>query len=247
MIKEINFIKEVHFYEAVEALGAHNTQSPITFIPKYYGVLQSTETDGRRSSYIALENLSRNLKKPCVMDIKIGRQTFEPTVSEKKKQRNISKYIFQHEVGFRVTGFKTFMETDGSYTNVEKSFGRSLKPEQVKNGLKKFFWNGVRVRKDVVRVVLAKLEPLWQWAKRQQVFELYCSSVLISYDGGSAYDAPEDKQVSVKIIDFAHTLLRPKDNQRNDEGYAFGIQNLIKHLELVLEDPTDFCEISLCE
>lgn len=242
MIKEINFVKEVHFYEAVESLGTHNTQSPVSFLPKYYGVLQSTEADGRSSSFIVLENLSINLKKPCVMDLKIGRQTFEPTVSEEKKQRNISKYIYQHDIGFRITGFKTFSVINDSYESVEKSFGRSLKPDQVKDGLKKFFWNGQRLRKDVVRVVLTKLEPLWQWARRQQSFELYCSSVLVSYDGSSTHDAPTEDHVSVKIIDFAHTLPRPKESQTNDEGYAFGIQNVIKHLELILEDPIDFCD-----
>ncbi len=107
MIKEINFLKEVQFYECVSSLGAHSTQSPAVFLPKYYGVLNvrdqhrfddlhlaadrersGSETKTEQSSfdaqdvglvtspsfYIVLENVTAKFRKPCVLDLKIGRQ-----------------------------------------------------------------------------------------------------------------------------------------------------------------------------
>ena len=105
MIKERNFLKEVQFYEYVISLGAHSSQSPASFLPKYHGVLHVHDTckindlcgaDGERSSgetkiestgettrdieakspsfYLVLENVTKKFRKPCVLDLKIGRQ-----------------------------------------------------------------------------------------------------------------------------------------------------------------------------
>lgn len=36
-------------------------------------------------TFIILDDITTNMKKPCVMDVKIGSQTWEPGCSEKKK------------------------------------------------------------------------------------------------------------------------------------------------------------------
>ena len=104
MIKERNFLKEVQFYEYVISLGAHSSQSPASFLPKYHGVLRvhdmyksndlcgadeeriSGETKIESTSemrdikakapsfYLVLENVTKKFRKPCVLDLKIGRQ-----------------------------------------------------------------------------------------------------------------------------------------------------------------------------
>ena len=116
-----------------------------------------------------------------------------------------------------------------------KAFGRSLQPDQVSSGFEKFFHDGRGVRKEVVRVVLQKLEKLWRWARKQNTFHLYCSSILVAYDGlkfeDDSHNYP-DPLVDVRIIDFAHTIC--DDNNTNDEGYVYGLQSVIKHLQEIL-------------
>lgn len=36
-------------------------------------------------TFIVLDDITTGMKKPCVMDVKIGSQTWEPGCSEKKK------------------------------------------------------------------------------------------------------------------------------------------------------------------
>lgn len=44
-------------------------------------------------TFIVLDDITRSMKKPCVMDVKIGLQTWEPGCSEKKKKdENVTKF-----------------------------------------------------------------------------------------------------------------------------------------------------------
>lgn len=135
MIKQRNFLKEIQFYEDVMALGAHSPQSPAAFLPRYFGAcVHRTKSNARGSScnaYVVIENIIEGYRKPCVLDLKIGRQTFEPSATEEKKKRNINKYIYQEEIGFRITGFKKYDFVSNDYVSEAKAYGRSLKPDQV--------------------------------------------------------------------------------------------------------------------
>jgi len=131
---------------------------------------------------MALEDLTHCYKVPCVADIKMGTQTFEPTASPEKKARELTKYSFQKEVGFRITGFKTHNITTGQFKSVEKAFGRSLHPSDVQDAVGTFFHNGRLLRRDVLAVVIAKLDKLLRWFNTQRQYSFFCSSILIVYE-----------------------------------------------------------------
>ena len=163
-------------------------------------------------------------------------KTYEPSVSAEKRIRNINKYIHQDRIGFRITGFKRYDQRSGEFVSKDKYFGRSLQPDQVRSGLEQFFSDGVRVRKDVVMIVLQRLNRLWRWASKQNTFHFYCSSILVTYDGLNASEDLQgslEKYVDVRIIDFAHTL--PAEGVA-DEGYIFGVKSLISHLEMIVSN-----------
>jgi hypothetical protein len=45
-------------------------------------------------TFIVLDDITSGMKKPCVMDVKIGLQTWEPGCSEKKKKdENVIKLL----------------------------------------------------------------------------------------------------------------------------------------------------------
>ncbi len=143
--------------------------------------------------------------------------------------------MYQDKLGFRITGFKNYNCLTDEYFVEGKAFGRSLKPEQVTSGLEKFFQDGRSIRKDVIKIVLQKLEKIWRWASKQNTFHFYCSSVLVAYDGLKFEDNPQEypePAVDVRIIDFAHTIC--DENNTNDEGYVYGLHSVIKHLHEIL-------------
>jgi hypothetical protein len=131
---------------------------------------------------MALEDLTHRYAIPCAADIKMGMQTFEPSASAEKKAREMTKYSFQKEVGFRITGFKTYNTVTGRFKSVEKVFGRSLYPGDVQEAVGAFFHNGRRLRRDVLGVVIAKLDKLLRWFNTQRQYSFYCSSILIVYE-----------------------------------------------------------------
>ena len=46
-------------------------------------------------TFIVLDDITRGMKKPCIMDVKIGLQTWEPGCSEKKKKdENVNKSVY---------------------------------------------------------------------------------------------------------------------------------------------------------
>jgi len=174
---------------------------------------------------------------PCVIDIKMGTQTFEPTASAEKKGRELTKYAFQKEVGFRITGFKTFTFSDsgnsastgtvaspasvpGEYKTVEKKYGRSLHPDDVQDALASFFNNGRCIRRDVIAVVIAKLDALLRWFTCQVNYHFYCSSILIVFEASECtglwhkYDCDAQANSSIDTNMEAHAA--PARSTMND-------------------------------
>jgi hypothetical protein len=182
MVKPKLFLREVELYEEMHILGSHCTQVARAFVPKYYGVMNISNGDGDRP-YLVLKDLTILYLKPCVIDIKMGTQTYEPSASIEKKSREHIKYSYQKSIGFRITGFKVYDTTKGMFYSIDKSFGRSLKPEQVKDGLKLFFHNGRIFRRDILMAVLQRLENILTWFRSQAKLHFYCSSILVVFDG----------------------------------------------------------------
>jgi hypothetical protein len=174
-LKSDLFLREVAFYEAARNCPPHQAHYPLPFLSQYYGTC--FQVNG--CDYLALDDLTRKYTTPCVMDVKMGTQTFEPDAPPEKKARELTKYSYQKEVGFRITGFKNFKKN--SYSSVEKTFGRSLHPSDVGDALQTFFTTS-RVRRDVLVVVVQKLDKLLRWFTVQKQHHFYCSSILIVYE-----------------------------------------------------------------
>ena len=206
--------------------------------------------------HLVLEDLTLGYLTPCVIDIKMGQQTYEPTASLYKKNREVLKCPHQVTTGFRITGMKVYDIQTQSYSYKEKYFGRSLAPAQLCDALTFFFHNGRNLRRDVVNGVIQQLEQILVWFQHQHQLHFYCSSLLIIYDGTPKIDntttdrgidisarsslpstttsssSPSVDVVKVKMIDFAHTLPSPGGI---DVGYIVGLRNLISNLQNVLQ------------
>ena len=193
------FIQEVNFYEKGAEEGRYSYNFPHSFLAPYYGVVVGVNEDGKKTPYIALGNVSRNLVRPCMIDIKMGRQTFEPTAPLDKMLREKIKYKYQERIGFRVCGFKVFDSLSESYFSVGKRYGRSLTPDIVSHGLAAFFHNGLgHFRVNVMKNLVRKLELLLQWVMKQNKWHFYCTSLLITYDAEAIQSRPSCESLEMK-------------------------------------------------
>ena len=58
------------------------------------GAANEHEAGGEQQGcYLVLEDLTQGMRRPCVMDIKIGAQTYGPDASPAKQRQEDSKYL----------------------------------------------------------------------------------------------------------------------------------------------------------
>lgn len=229
LVKPALFMRELAVYEQL----AEEKDANYFMFPKYFGAVEVVNEAGAKVQFIVMDDLTlvSSSSLPCVIDIKIGRQTYEPSVDEAKKQREKLKYIYQEEIGFRITGMKVFDSGAGEYIVTDKRFGRSLLPSQVADGLAIFFLDACTLRADILNAVIIKLSRILEWMTTQNKFQFYCSSILVVYGSARSSDS-ETPRVEVRMIDLAHTI--PSDGAQ-DDGYIHGLSNLVRYLQQVLE------------
>lgn len=82
-------------------------------------------------AHLLLTDITANFSKPCVLDIKMGTQSYEPDAPEGKKRREIAKYPQQTEFGFRISGMRFYDPThadadETGFRYFDKYYGRTL-------------------------------------------------------------------------------------------------------------------------
>jgi Inositol polyphosphate kinase len=101
-------------------------------------------------AYLLLQSLTRTYARPCVMDLKMGTETYEPDCTDEKRRRESSKYAMQEAFGFRIIGMRIYDPQhddadDKGFRLFSKDYGRSLmEREQVSEAFRLFFSAGLR-------------------------------------------------------------------------------------------------------
>lgn len=231
------------------------------FVPRYHGVVGQRGVSASpehpfgvsEDAYLLIQSLTSTFAKPCVIDLKMGTETFEPTASDEKKARESSKYPSQAEFGFRIVGMRFY---DPSHVDAnsegfrlfDKNFGRSLRTrDQLLAALRIFFGAGLpgpgdsvksthidmyssTVRRRVLSNALVDLRPIRRWFDENNSLDFRASSLLIIYEGDPGRGNGD--VTMTKMIDFSH-VRRVADG---DKGYVHGLSTL-SHLftELIEE------------
>lgn len=120
--------------------------------PAYYGVWGQEEYEpaepygvSAEDAHLLLHNITLNYQRPCVMDLKMGTQTYEPDAPLAKRDRESTKYRAQSTVGFRIVGMRVYdpyhPDADGTgFRFFDKRYGRSLETiEAVGEAFREFF------------------------------------------------------------------------------------------------------------
>ncbi|KAK9529941.1 hypothetical protein VZT92_011487 [Zoarces viviparus] len=150
-------------------------------LPKYYGTWSSP--DSPNDLYLKLEDVTRRFVKPCIMDVKLGRRSYDPFASQEKREQQIRKYPLMEEIGFLVLGMRVYKMCSDTFDSYNQHYGRGLVQDSIKDGLANFFHNGVSLRKDAVSASIHRVQCILRWFESQQQLVFYASSLLFVYEG----------------------------------------------------------------
>jgi len=176
---------------------------PATFMPRYFGVrtLEAGAGVGGASAlplkeggtYMALEDLTQPFQRPCVLDVKMGVQSWDEDAPAEKVERERSKWGAQAHLGLRLTGMRVVEGGEGKVVERGREYCRQLPitgDEGLVQGILDFLPRDPGVRQRVAAAFLARLGPLVQWFEGQCEHRFYSSSLLFLYEGGGRWCPP---------------------------------------------------------
>ncbi|XP_071319708.1 inositol polyphosphate multikinase [Trachinotus anak] len=175
--------REMQFYSMVYAEGCSDPclLELQNHLPTYYGTWSSP--DSPNDLYLKLEDVTRRFVKPCIMDVKLGQRSYDPFASQEKREQQIKKYPLMEEIGFLVLGMRVYKVCSDTFDSYDQHYGRGLVKDTIKDGLAKFFHNGVCLRKDAVSASIHRVQQILRWFESQHQLVFYASSLLFVYEG----------------------------------------------------------------
>ncbi|GLV34456.1 Inositol phosphate kinase 2 [Carabus blaptoides fortunei] len=175
--------RETRFYAELQTSKDPILQQLKQFVPAYHGT-KTIAIGGKDVTCLVLDNITKGLKEPCIIDIKIGKRTWDPLATNDKIQNETTKYMeSKRDAGFSIPGFQVRNIRDGKLYKYGKDYGKKLNGNSVKEALKLFLnaESGCLCRPLLVQL-LGLLWRILHWCRTQRKLRLYSSSLLLVYD-----------------------------------------------------------------
>lgn len=183
-----------------------------------------TQRDSRVSYFLLLEDLTAGMKKPCIMDLKMGTRQYgvEATAKKQKSQQRKCAQTTSRELGVRVCGLQVWDAKSQEYVFRDKYYGRSIKAgHEFQEALTRFLYDGAD-RSSILRhipTVLQKLSKLEVIVQRLRGYRFYAASLLVTYDGVQSEQNNYDTAIEDSTTDFATdnedtNYIRKRKNKR---------------------------------
>ena len=139
VLKPINKIPcgktEIKFYEELDKTADPHLRELKNFVPRFHGT-ETINIDGNKQvECIVLDDVTRDIKEPCILDIKIGRKTYDPFASYEKIIKEDQKYHeTKRDLGFCIPGFQVHKIDSGRIRKFGKDYGKQLNRETIRDG-----------------------------------------------------------------------------------------------------------------
>jgi len=197
-------VRELGFYRELADSRDDGDSALKGVIPAFYG----TAVNEKGDEFLVLKDMTQGMARPTVIDVKIGRQTWLPDASEKKMQKERSKYLgTRPNLGFSVSGMiihplksdnsKNVIANNNGFAHddpeasekldvirLDKQFGMSLKTEDV-HQIPKLFFDVERsgpANQALLKVVTDKMKHVLAVVSEQRKYNFLATSLLMAYD-----------------------------------------------------------------
>lgn len=155
-----------------------------------------TQQDSRVEYFLLLEDLTAGMKKPCIMDLKMGTRQYGVEASAKKResQRRKCAATTSRELGVRVCGLQTWDAKTQSFIFKDKYWGRDLQAgHEFQDALTMFLYDGIDYSSVLKHIpaILHKLNQLELTVRRLHGYRFYAASLLMFYDADNSDDGYE--------------------------------------------------------
>ncbi|KAI8955994.1 hypothetical protein F4801DRAFT_574198 [Xylaria longipes] len=183
-----------------------------------------TQRHSRVEYFLLLEDLTAGMKRPCIMDLKMGTRQYGVDAGPKKResQRRKCAETTSRELGVRVCGLQTWDARSQTYVFRDKYYGRDIKAgKEFQDTLTMFLDDGVD-HSSVLRhipTILQKLNQLEVTIRRLRGYRFYAASLLMFYDAGTSSDG-NDTAAEDSTTDFATDTEDAWDGRRHRKSKA---------------------------